>query len=426
MKSTERTNYESLQLRLDEKYNPNIWRFTSLCFLFITLYTSLLLQKEKPLHFTTSENVATFTPFFSNWNDPKPVVPVYPVIPAVQDPLLPEFHIHKEAAIDREGTSTLLVQGGTVSNPNTRSQILCKIGLIRSCCTNYIADSIDLVVAFAPLYAVHQEQQEDIYELHTYFIGMMNVIGIRVQVIEAINPSRNQTFKRTRPDNEPWEMQVTINDSFYYRENLLNVAARKTYDLWEYMLWIDAHQVFFNTYWWEETIYRLEHFNAVHLCQTITYSTVNTSHPIMLMATYAYNFKRKLEGVLFFAGNGWGMRKEVYKKIDFILDYCIAGACDYSLILALMKSDSDWDGISIFPHYFEELRPWIDETRTILNGSYKNVRGQLRHIDHSHFLDYFGIQQNFSTCCFDAKNDLYRDENFLLHTKNLELKKYFP
>lgn len=56
--------------------------------------------------------------------------------------------------------------------------------------------------------------------------------------------------------NDYYDVQIYIEDTFYYREALLNVIARK-FDDWEFMTWIDAHQTFENPYWWEETIYKL-------------------------------------------------------------------------------------------------------------------------------------------------------------------------
>lgn len=88
----------------------------------------------------------------------------------------------------------------------------------------------------------------------------MNTIGVQTIVIEAIY--NGQSYQVTRPDNEPHEMQIHIEDTFYYRENLLNVAAHRFSD-WEYMAWIDAHQMFLEPYWWEDTIWSLEHFGAV-------------------------------------------------------------------------------------------------------------------------------------------------------------------
>jgi len=336
---------------------------------------------------------------------------------------------NQEKVYDREGTSAFLQNGGLIGNVDRREKILCRLNQKTSCFTNYIADSIDMVYAFTPLYAVNQQAQQDLYQLHDDFVGYIHSIGIPHLTLEAIIPSKNQKYVRTRAGKEPYEIQITTEDTFYYRENFLNVMARKTYDVWEYMLWIDAHQVFQNTYWWEESIYKMEQNNIAHLFYHVKYMRWGNQTFLELdTVTYQYRIWNRLDyGTNYFAGNAWGIRKDMYKKLDYILDTCIAGGCDYSLCYSLLKSTDDWPGgFRNFPYYFEQLKPWIHEAHDVLQESYGNVRGILYHKDHTHLFDYFGIQNRFAHGGLNIQEDLYRDENYTLHLKNEQLKKYFP
>ncbi len=248
-------------------------------------------------------------------------------------------------------------------------------------------------------------------------------------MLEAIIPSKNQKYIRTTAGKEPNEIQITVEDTFYYRENFLNVMAKKTLDVWEYMLWIDAHQVFQNIYWWEESIYKMEQNNIAHLFYHVKYMRWQNQTFLELdTVTYQYRIFNELQyGTNYFAGNAWGIRKDVYLKLGYILDTCIAGGCDYSLCYSLLKSTDDWPGgFRNFPYYFEQLKPWIHEAHDVLKESYGNVRGVLFHRDHSHLFDYFGIQNRFAHGGLKIEEDLYRDENFTLHLKNEQLKKFFP
>ena len=333
----------------------------------------------------------------------------------------------KEKPIDRLGTSIFLQNGGFISRVDTRNTILCKMNATRNCFTNYVADSIDLAVAFSPLYAYKQDSQDDLCILQDYFIGMLKGVGIRTVVIEAIMPSRGQVYKRTTVGNEPWEIQVTVEDAFYYRENLLNVAAKKTLDIWEYMLWIDAHQVFENTYWWEEAIPQLEHVSAVQLADRAIYFDIynHTTWINFFTISYAYKHNARIRDNGYFAGNGWSMRKEVYLNLGNLIDQCVAGACDYSMMLSLMESDDSWNGIAIFPFYFEQLKPLIHAARKKLGGKFATVRGSIIHIDHLHLFNYWGSQNQFKDCCIDFNTDMRRDENFTLHSTNENFKQRF-
>lgn len=327
----------------------------------------------------------------------------------------------KETVVDLLGPSAYLQNGGVISQLDPRFRILCKLNVSRRCMSNYIADSIDLVVTFAPIYALNQTDQEDLYNFHDNFLGLMKTTGIQTQVIEAIDPSKGQVYLKTRAGKEPWEIQVTISDAFYYRENLLNVAARKTIDLWEYIFWIDAHQVFGNTYWWEEAIYQAERVNAVHLTEKMQYREGNnhTTWFWLPTVTYIYKFRTNIDSTSYFAGNGWAMRKEIYKKIDHIIDECVAAACDYALVMSLMKSDDDWPAaFAKSPYYYEQLKPLIAKQREILEGSYATIRGPLNHFEHTHFFQYWKTQEQFAGCCIDINTDMWRDDNFTLHSTN--------
>ena len=335
--------------------------------------------------------------------------------------------LSKEKILDIYGTSSFLQAGGTVIHVDSRHKLLCRMKITTNCFTNYVADSVDLAVAFSPLYVYNQEAQADLYIKHDYFTAMLLRIGIRTQVIEAIMPSRNQVYKRTTAGKEPWEIQITVEDSFFYRENLVNVAAKKTYDIWEYMFWIDAHQVFENIYWWEEAIVKLEHVSAVHLLDRASYyddynKTIWLSLPSV---SYSHKYSAQLRGTYFFAGNGWAMRKEVYKKVGYIIDECVAGACDYSLMISLMDNNEVWDGITGFPFYFEQLKPIINAARKKLGKKFATIRGQIFHINHVHPFNYWSTQEEFRSCCIDMKKDMYRDENFTLHSSNAAFKAHF-
>jgi len=251
---------------------------------------------------------------------------------------------YKEAIYDREGTSAFLQNGGIVENIDRRKAFLCKLQNARQCETKFISEVIDLLYAFAPLYAMDQENQMDLYLLHDDFLHYLNSIGIQTFVLEAILPSKGQKYMRTTAGNDPYQIQLTVEDTFYYRENFLNVMARKTMGLWEYMMWVDAHQLFDNTYWWEEAIYKMEQTNVVQFFQHVSYLwETNATEFGYHAAGYKYKlYDFMFEGTNYFAGNAWGLRKDVYLKLGYILDTCIAGACDFSLTYALFKSTDDW------------------------------------------------------------------------------------
>ena len=335
----------------------------------------------------------------------------------------------KETVLDREGTSAFLQLGGTVADLDKRYKTLCRISKGKTCYSNQIADSTDQAVIFAPMYAYYQEPQLPLYHMHTNFLAYAKTIGMPSIVIEAVFPQKKQKYLVTSPGKEPWEIQITIEDSFYYRENLLNVAAKKTLEHWEYLIWIDGHQQFENIYWWEEAIYKMEHFASVNFFQSLGHldeSNRTINYLVQPSVMYTYQHTQPMRGTGYFAGNAWGIRKELYLEIDYILDTCIAGGCDYSYSIASMRNTDDWNGFASFPHYFGQLKPWIEKTHQIFKGSSSVIRGYLAHFWHISIFDYFGIQQKMAHCCYDIEQDTYRDANFTLKLKSAQVKSFFP
>jgi hypothetical protein len=78
----------------------------------------------------------------------------------------------------------------------------------------------------------------------------MKSFGVHLLTIElAIN---NQSFQVTQPDN-PDHYQLRTNDALWYKENLINIATRRSPPECVYIAWIDAEMQFLNLNWVEET-----------------------------------------------------------------------------------------------------------------------------------------------------------------------------
>ncbi len=323
--------------------------------------------------------------------------------------------------VDRLGASAFLSRDGVVTRKDMRKEFLCKMGMESVCNTREIAEILDLFGVFTPIYAEDQKRQELLYISHANFIGYLDSIGIPSITLEAIYP--NQTFLSTRAGNEPRHIQLEINDTFYYRENFLNVAIRKTKGL-EYYVWIDAHQTFLNTYWWEEAVIKMEHYNNVQFFQNLVWlnkwnngtDRVQDLHSVQ----YAYTITKDLNK--YFAkfdrmwnGNAVGIRREIYEGLGFILDKCIAGCCDCAFNVAGMRDH--WDRVDKFGNYGAQLRPWILDASKVFKGEVAVVRGRMHHFHHDHF---FAWEKNLNALTrnnWNLDNELYRDENYTLHIK---------
>ena len=339
-------------------------------------------------------------------------------------------HLSKTNPIEREGPSFFVENGGVIGPINKRHSILCSVGVLKRCKTNQIAESIDVLISFNPIYYMYQGKDQVRFQTHLNFIDYLKTIGIKTQVVEAIVPSRGQKFVATKPGNDPWEVQIEVKTPMYYRENLVNVGARKIWDKWEYLLMIDGHHYFENTYWWEETIWKLEHYPGVQLYQNGTHLDIkNDTDPGFELYSVAEirSFRNNVKGQPRYTGNAWAMKKADYEKIGYIIDYCVAAGGDGTFYMGTLK-EKDVKVELLEPTllankiYFDQLNDWIWNASKVFNGELRVVRGKIVHFWHEAYFDYLTLVKKMNgEASFDYKRDLMRDENYTLHLTNQKI-----
>jgi len=378
------------------------------------------LVRKPPQSKNSTEEVLPKEPEPQPWEESDTDEPEVPAIISNQTRIR-NLTFEQARDVDRRGPSAFLSKEGVVSRKDMRKEILCKMGIETACNTREIAEILDLFGVFCPIYAENQKQQELLYISHANFISYLDTIGIPSVTLEAIYP--NQTYLRTQPGNEPRHIQIRVNDTFYYRENFLNVAIRKTKGF-EYYVWIDAHQIFLNTYWWEEAVLKMEHYNNVQFFQNLAWlnkwnnatDRIQDLHSVQ----YAYTITKDLNK--YFAkfdhmwnGNAVGIRREIYEGLGYILDKCIAGCCDCAFNVAGMRDH--WDRVDKFGNYGAQLRPWILDASKVFKGEVAVVRGRMLHFHHDHFFAWERYLNALSRSSWNLENELYRDENYTLHIK---------
>jgi len=334
----------------------------------------------------------------------------------------------KEMPSDREGSSAFLTEGGIVDQKEARFRILCCLQQSQHCYSKTIAEHIDLVWAFSPIYTLFPERMPEIYITHMNYIGYLKSFGIQTILLEAIYP--DQDFKVTTAGNEPWEIQLIVEDYLYYRENFVNVAVRKTKHLnYDYIIWLDSHQVFLNPYWWEDGIYKMARYPTVSFFHDLVHVKYAGNNQTMREGTdqpgvqYVYQHTSDMNYWLSgygrwaaWNGNAVGVRREIYDKIEYIVDYCVVGCCDCIFNDATMTSY--WDLMDSFGSYGKAMQPWITAARKVLGGENGVVRGRLLHLYHEH-IRYDGVATKTLVHYpnLNLWNEVYRDENFTLHIK---------
>jgi len=417
------------------------WKFVLLNICFLSTLFYILNQSDNDIQYPSATTVSLSKISPQNPSIPKEPTtpPSKPSEPSTKEEEAPYIiferkvdPFEKNMPVDRQGTSAYLEKGGVIETKDPRRMFLCHISLRQHCVSREIADVIDQVYAFCPIYSVDHNRHTMLYYRHTNFLGYLKVQGIKSVVLEAIYPG--QKFKVTRAGNEPWEIQLEIHDFFYYRENLLNVAIRKTQHLdYEYILWIDAHEMFLNTYWWEEGIYQMAKYPSVSFFQTLAHvdDPRNKTIPWFDLAgvQYAYKTTVDLSKWIFASkgmwnGNAVGVRREIYDQIGYVVDECIAGCCDCAFNYATMMTY--WDRMDIYGFYGKQLMPWVENARKYMGGENGVVRGRVYHFYHEYFFDWGKYLRSLTYTNVNLTKELYRDENFTLHiSPNSQLSRIF-
>ena len=289
-----------------------------------------------------------------------------------------------------------------------------------SFCKSYtVADVIDLAWAIAPLYSCRGGIDEKLYNLHKNFIAYLSGYGIPSIQIEAIKLNSNQEYQIARPNREPYEMQSYIHNCSYMRENLLNMAVHKLNLPWEYIMWIDGHQILEDPLWIFKAIVLAEKNAAVQL-----FTFTRRLNPYNTSAHTQRGFVSASLHDLFEGfntldyGNAYIMRREIYQKIGYILDDCLANDCDVTFDKALDPSYK-WTLDKWFPNYSYSLSEWLNRTIPIFNGSRAYLKNDIYHFHHqSGAFPFFEIHKVFEWSGFNRTRDLERDENFAIYVKN--------
>jgi len=334
-----------------------------------------------------------------------------PTLNKVNDPL-PEFMEGPATKIKRKPTQSLL-------------RTLCKVASSKASlpyCHSYtVADVIDLAWAVAPLYSCRGggPVEEKLYDLHKNFIGYLNAYGIPSITIEAIKLNSNQTYKVARPNMEPYEMQSYYHNCSYLRENLLNMAIRKLELPWEYVMWIDAHQIFENPLWIFEAIVLAEKYAVVQLFKSTLRLDERNQSDIWKRGFMFNTFQEDFYGgFLIEFGNAMFLRRELYEKIEYIIDDCIADDCDVTYCRAVWPQYY-WFSDDFYPRYSEGVYDWLNRTKKIFNESRTYINNQMIHFYHqTGTFPYLPLHQILEWLKFDKDRDVKRDENFAVYIAN--------
>ena len=312
----------------------------------------------------------------------------------------------------------------TCGHRNVQDYTLCQLGLENYCRLVSVGEMAKYTWAIEPIYSFKQDTKYVFYYWHERFKDYVESFGIQFCTVEMILPG--QKYWVTEAGREPYDIQLTHNQTFYIRENLVDVAIRKLPSDWEYVTWIDAHQIFDNPYWWEESIIKSAKYDLVQMFQEIKYLTnMNLTTAIRGKAfQYIARLSSYETNKQYYYGNAWMMSKETYKKLGFF-DECPGAGCDVLLNIALLPSDK-YIKVSMSKEFIQVYEDYIQETRSLVKFSdVAVVRGNLWHFYHGAVRAYNWYSEKIVDSGFNHKTGLIRDENNTMYLADPDLAQWF-
>lgn len=312
----------------------------------------------------------------------------------------------------------------SISIKDQPSTLLCKLNVSKHCSSYQVAEVIDSFWIVSPVYAPYQTTIKIRYQSHRYFGDYVQTIGMPFCQVEAIRLDRHQTYLMTQPGREPYDIQLQYYDDGYLRENLLNVAAKKIPG-WEYMGWIDAHHLFENPYWWEESIVRMEKYPSLQIFQRFNGLTTRTNRTQIDWTSVLYKSKIRYDldsGLLGFYGNAYAIKKEFYDQMGYIFDKCVGGCCDCAYAKASFGDTRKFEYFRTWSRYTHQMDSWINATAKVFAGRYNIVRGTIWHVPHEETFPYLSILGMFNNSDFQIERDLGKDENGTIRLLNKAVK----
>jgi hypothetical protein len=184
-------------------------------------------------------------------------------------------------------------------------------------------------------------------QLFVEFVQRMSgVKNIRLVVSEAWFPTTLVNKDSQLPSNLPGvfsHFRFDMKDSFWVKENLINLAVERLPYTWKYIAWIDADVTFLNTKWVDDA---LEKFNqgadVLQLFQSAIQlgpdgETTKTDQGFVYMCqksgrpytkTYKYGF--------WHPGYAWAMNRKTFTALNGLIDWGILGSGDHHMALSFI------------------------------------------------------------------------------------------
>lgn len=263
--------------------------------------------------------------------------------------------------------------------------------------------------------------------MKTYLKFKKHMETFNVHLITVECAFENSPFVITRPGFEPDNIQLRTSNTFYQKENFINIAISKLPKDAKYVVWCDCDIEFCNLRWVEDTIKALNMYKAVQVCKEVILVDEKGKQTVHQgFAARMNKLKRMdehtLEQVIDHATYAWGFRYEALKELKGLIDFSPIGNNEKIMAYCLAQSVERYIPLNVSEIFRDEIKMWELKASVIMKTGVGFVPGIVRvnNPPERKENNWKILQDNK----FDHVNDFYKDKQgiYCIEARQAKLK----
>jgi len=212
------------------------------------------------------------------------------------------------------------------------------------------------------------------YDFKKYMNSFPDVVLCTVEMAFG-----DQSFVVTEETESPNNINVQIrgNQSFWNKENLINIGISKLPLEAKYVAWVDADVIFINPSWVQDTISALQEHKVVQMFSE--YINLGPKHQVLnKSSSFIYAWKNSSEQVFDpnygsakkgVTGLAWAARREILQALGGLLDWMIVGSSDWYMAYSLIgKSKETNNQLPLLAVFQEKCDQVVDQDVGYVEG----------------------------------------------------------
>ena len=252
-------------------------------------------------------------------------------------------------------------------------------------------------------------------------LHLRSLPGMKIYVVEVSLGDRPQMFRELEGVTY---VGLRTKDVLWHKENMINCCVAKAFPpRWKYMAWIDGDIEFMNTAISNETINQLQIYEFVQMFETAidlgpNGQAINTRTSFGAQAARGVRFAGRPKYSYYGQpGFAWACTRTAFNAIGGLPDFCILGAGDYHLAMALIGEAALTVKNGMHPNYRKKVMELQKRCAEEVGLKLGYVRGTIIHGWHGRFTDrrynerwtYLTARNGVENTAFDPDLDIKKD-----------------